>query len=283
MEQVGTAPEISVLMSVYNPKDKDSLFAAVYSIIAQSFESWEMILYDDGSDTDGAELIKEAAALDPRIVYAGGEENLGLGHGLNVSLALSRGKYIARMDGDDISRPGRFKKQYEFLESHPAYQWVGTNSELIDSDGRWGVWKMPKEPGPRDFLKFSPYVHPSVMFRRGILEECGGYNEDNRRAEDYDLFMRLHADGFKGYNLQEVLFCYREDRLAYSRRRFVFRIYEVGVRIRGFRRLGLLKFGNLGYVLKPVFVGLIPHGFLARIKRRVRKGTYVEGKKRRAA
>lgn len=283
MELAGTIPEISVLMSVYNPKDRDSFFAAVSSVISQSFADWEMVLYDDGSDAEGAALIKEAAALDPRIIYTRGEENLGLGHGLNASLTLSKGRYIARMDGDDISRPGRFAKQYEFLENHPYYQWVGTNSELIDESGRWGIWRMPKEPGPQDFLKFSPYVHPSVMFRRDVLEAAGGYNEDNRRAEDYDLFMNLHADGFKGYNLQEVLFCYREDRLAYSRRKFVYQIYEMGVRIRGFRRLGLLKFGNLGYVLKPVFVGLIPHSFLAKIKRRMRRGTYVEGRKRRAA
>lgn len=283
MEKMQAAPEISVLMSVYNPADREIFLEAVKSVISQSFTDWEMILYDDGSDEDKKELIKEAAALDPRIIYVDGKENRGLGYAINASLGRSAGKYIARMDCDDISKPERFTRQHEFLEKNSGYAWVGTNAELIDSCGRWAVWRMVKEPGKTDFLKFSPFIHPSVMFRRQILEECGGYTQDNKRAEDYELFMRLYAEGYKGYNLQEVLFCYRENTESYRRRKFSFQLNEVKVRIKGFKSLGLLNARNFLFAVKPFFVGLIPNKLLSGIKRRVRKGTYVGRKVGRAA
>ena len=267
--------KISVLISVYNPENSRQLFQAVRSIISQTFSDWEMILYDDGSAKAYEPVIQKAAAMDSRIRYIRGKKNRGLAHALNAGLTLAKGEYIARMDGDDISKPERFAREYEFLESHPEYQWVGSNTELIDADGKWAVRKMPEIPEKRDFLNYSPYIHPSVMFRKEVLLEYRGYKE-SRRGEDYELFMRLHAAGLRGYNLQENLFQYREDAVTYGHRKYRYQIEEVGIRFAGFRSLGLLNPKTLPYVLKPLATGLVPNRLLASVKKHVRKEMYVE-------
>ena len=105
----------------------------------------------------------------------------------------------------------------------------------------------------------SPFAHPSVMFRAACLRAAGGYDSDPAigRSEDYDLFMRLYASGSRGYNIQEYLLEYREELGSMRRRKYRFAVTEARVRLRGFRRLGLLPFG-LPYVAKPLVIGLIP-------------------------
>ena len=96
-------PEISVIMGVYNQFNKDILLAAVDSILKQSFTDFEFIIYDDGSHPEAAILLKEVEQLDKRIVLIGHEENHGLAFSLNACIDVAKGKYIARMDADDIS------------------------------------------------------------------------------------------------------------------------------------------------------------------------------------
>lgn len=273
--------KVSVLMCVYNP-DAGYLSEAVSSIIGQTLGEWELLLYDDGCSPAGAGLLQKEAGRDPRIRYLRGDENCGLGHALNECLKERCGKYIARMDADDVSKPERLERQYGFLETHGEYQWAGTNAELMDGGGIWGRRRMPEVPDRRDFLRFSPYIHPSVMFRREALEHADGYRE-LLRNEDYELFMRLHAQGYRGYNLQEELFVYREDAEAYRRRAGRFRVEEMKVRSEGFRRLGLPAFLAAPYVLKPLLTVICPDRLLRFVKERVRRERYVEGYKRRKA
>ena len=271
-------PAVSVLMSAYDPDEKQ-LLAAVDSIIGQTFRDWEMLLYDDGSCEKGRRSIRKAASMDPRIRQVRGKKNQGLGHAMQALLPLAEGRYIARMDADDLSRPERFLRQYTFLSEHPGYQWVGSNAELMDGAGVWGARKMPRVPKKEDFLNYSPYIHPSVMFRREVLEACGGYRP-SRKGEDYELFMRLHAEGYQGYNLQENLFCYRENRKKCPHLDYVCQMEEVGIRYRGFRDLGILSVQTLPYVVKPLLVGLVPGETLAAVKQRTRNEMYVAGYRR---
>lgn len=268
------AVQISVIMGVFNPADKAQFYRAVRSIIQQSFTQWEMILYDDGSGKRYVQTIREAAALDERIRYVRSEKNHGLAYALNECIKRSRGKYIARMDADDISKPERLKKLYDFLESHPKYQWAGSNSELIDERGVWGIGERKEIPDKKDFLPFSPYIHPAVVFRKAVLVENQGYkvSEATRRCEDYELFMRLHEKGYQGYNLQEPLLQYREDYEAYKKRRYKYYIRETRIRFEGFRKLGILKAQTLPYVVKPLIVGLISPGMMRYIKKNTKRG-----------
>lgn len=250
--------EISVIMGVYNPVRPEHLIQAVQSIVRQSFPHWEMLLYDDGSGPNYAGAIQAAAKLDSRIRYLRGEENRGLAHALNQCIAHARGKYLARMDADDIAWPERFARQHQFLETHPQYQWVGSTARLMDESGIWGLETVAEIPEARDFLSHSPYIHPTVLFRRGALGE--GYREAGRfrLCEDYELFMRLHQQGGRGYNLQTPLLDYRQDAGAYKKRTLGRRLRETGLRYQGFRALGILRPGTFPYVLKPLAVAAIP-------------------------
>ncbi len=262
--------KVSVIMGVYNQWDRDALRAAVMSILDQTFQEFEFIIYDDGSAPEAAGYLRELASLDPRILLIGREENHGLAFSLNACIARSRGVYIARMDADDISMPERLAVQYRFLEKHPEYAWCGCNAELFDENGVWGSRIMPRIPSDKDYLPFSPYVHPSVMYRSSLFEKNGGYqvSPETLRCEDYEIFMRLHRAGYQGYNIQMPLFRYREDQASFLKRKFCYRVNEAKLRYRNFRAMHLLfPFGWL-YVLRPVLAGLLPAAALAGIKRR---------------
>lgn len=251
--------EISVIMGVYNPLDRDILEKAVASVIGQTFENWELILCDDGSDIAYQSVIGEAARMDERIIRIRNSSNYGLGYSLNQCLSIAQGKYIARMDGDDISLPDRFQKEYDFLENHPEYQWVGSNSELFDGQGVWGIDRVPEQPEAKDFYAYSPYIHPTIMFRKNIPRKVNGYpvSEETRRCEDYELFMRLHKEGYHGYNLQEPLLQYREDNNTYKRRTMQSRIREMKIRYKGFRQLGILGPEAVPYIIRPLAAGTV--------------------------
>ena len=230
-------------------------------MIHQTFTDWEMILYDDGSAAEFVDLICEAAARDLRIRYIRNQIHHSLAYGLNQSIKLAGGRYIARMDGDDISDPTRLQKEYCFLEEHFEYAFVGCNLILIGETGEeWGRRIYPEIPQKKDFLRYSPYAHPSVLFRKSVFMEYGGYMKGEKacRGEDYELFMRLHAQGIFGYNLQEPLLFYRESADSYKRRKLKYQIQEVGIRFRGFRKLKLKGGKKIWYIIKPLIVWGIP-------------------------
>lgn len=259
---------ISVIMGVYNPSKQKRFLQSVESIVRQTVSDWELILYDDGSDPGYRPLFRQAAAMDARIRLLHGRVNRGLGYALNAALRRSSGVYIARMDADDRSKPDRFARQLAFLQGHPQYQWVGSIAELADQTGVWGLQTLPEQPENRDFLSHSPYIHPSVLFRREVLWENGGYRSGREylQCEDYELFLRLHARGYRGYNLQTPLLEYWEDRQSYRRRGYSRRVREMKLRLGGFRRLQMLRPATLPYVVKPLLLGLLPGSLLHGIR-----------------
>ena len=268
-------PKISILLCVYKPAGETEFRQAVCSMIRQTFRDWEMLLYDDGSEERYQRIIRKTASMDSRIRYIRGNENRGLSHGLNACLKQARGQYIARMDADDISHPERLEKLYDFLQKHKEYQWAGSNTLLFDEKGTYGKREMPKIPKSADFLKYSPYIHPAVMFRKSILLKTGGYKMLHR-GEDYELFMRLHVQGYQGYNLQELLFKYREDENTYKHRKYRYQMEEVKIRLHGFKEMKILKVSTFYYVIKPLLIGLVPYPLLMKLKPYVRKEMYVE-------
>lgn len=261
---------VSVIMGVYNERDEKQLALAINSILSQTFEDLEFIICDDGSDEPCFLMLQKICEGDGRICLLRHEHNRGLAAALNTCLARANGNYIARMDGDDISKPERIVKQLEYLEGHPGCALVGCGAELLDERGVWGERHPVQHPEKEDFLWGSPFIHPTVMVRREVLEQMGGYCTEDfaLRAEDYELFMRIYEAGYQGCNLPDCLLLYREDRNSYSRRGYRYRLREYQVRKRGFERLGIAR-GHKRYMLKPLVVGLIP-GFLIRWYRRMR-------------
>ena len=252
-------PVISVIMGSYNPTEKEGLEDAVKSIIEQSYSDWEFIICDDGSDEPYATYLSDLSNLDDRIICIRNEENHGLAYSLNRCLDIAKGDFIARMDDDDISLPERFEKELEFLYKNPEYAWVGSEAALFDNNGRWGIGSRPEVPDENDYLRYSPFIHPSVMFRKNPLLKVHGYSEEKKalRCEDYELFMKLAAKGYKGYNIQEILFKYQENSHAYGKKKFRFYHYEKLVRAEGFKRMKIDFFKRLPYVYKPYAVACL--------------------------
>lgn len=263
-------PEISVIMGIYNQNDRERLDQAIRSILRQTFVDFEFIIYDDGSDEKIKNWLDEYARMDDRIRIISNDINHGLAYSLNSCIDVARGKYLARMDDDDISLPNRFLIQHEFLEHHKEYAFVGCGAKLMDGSGIWGTRFMPKEPGEKDFLRFSPYIHPTVMIRKSVFQEADNmYSaaKETLRCEDYELFMRLWRKGYRGYNLQDALFIYREDKGAYDKRKLHFRIDEMKLRYRSFKELNMLFPLGWIYVLRPLIAAMVPSEVILRVKR----------------
>lgn len=262
-------PKISVIMGTYNQHNLNWMKESIVSVLEQDFTDFEFILYDDGSEREIYKILQQYAALDKRIVLIDGMENHGLAYALNYCIEHATGKYIARMDDDDVCTPNRLGVQYRYMEQHPEIDFVGSNVALIDENGIWGSRRTAEYPEKQDFLRYSPYIHPSVMFRKSVLEQVGGYcvSEETRRCEDYELFLRLWNKGYQGYNLQEELLYYREDRGSYKRRSWNSRMNEMKLRGRRFKELGwIFPFGWI-YVFRPVIAALVPSKLLYRLKR----------------
>ena len=262
-------PQISVLMSVYNQKKPEQLEAAIQSVLKQTFTDFEFIIYNDGSDEETSARLQKYIDVDKRIRLIEDEVNRGLAYSLNACIDVAKGKYLARMDDDDICDPDRFMVQYDYLERHKDIALVGCNAKLIDDKGVWGIRQMPEYPDEKSFLRFSPFIHPTVMIRREVLEKENGYNasKETLRCEDYELFMRLWREGYKGYNIQLDLFSYREERTSYKKRKFKYRMDEMRLRYRNFKELGLLFPFGWVYVLRPVLAAFVPGTFILQLKK----------------
>lgn len=254
-------------MGVYNCGS--ILASSVESILAQTYSNWEFIICDDGSNDNTFKVLQQYQDKDPRFIILRNESNRGLAYSLNKCLKKASGEYIARQDADDLSKPQRFEKQVYFLESNPEYSFVGSLVELYDENGVWcEKTNQIEKPDAKSFLWTSAFVHPSIMFRRKDLINIGGYRvaKETRRAEDYDLFMRMYAKNMKGYNLQEVLLSYHMSSKDMAKRKFKYRIDEVIVRYKGFKALKLFPRGYI-YVVKPLLVGLFPQSFVLAVKK----------------
>ena len=262
--------KISVLMGIYNCES--TLAEAIDSILAQTEPDFELILCDDGS-TDGTyALAEQYAKCDARIVLLRNPSNLGLNQTLNHCLAVAKGEYIARMDGDDRCVPHRFATQLAFLETHPEYALVSSAMSMFDGQGIWGRNHPAAQPTLRSFAKKTPFCHAPVMIRREAIEAVGGYSVDDKllRVEDYHLWVKLYAAGYRGYNLDEPLYLVREDRAAAARRKFKYRINQVRVQLFAIKALHLPAWCAL-YCIKTLLLGLIPK-FMYRALHRARYG-----------
>ena len=165
--------KVSIIMGVYNCKDKSLLKNSVQSIINQTYTDWEFIICNDGSTDDTLNYLYEIEKLDNRIKVVSYKENKGLSYALNYSLKMASGEYIARQDDDDVSKPERLKKQVQFLDENREYAIVGTCADVFDNNGIWGEYTVPEKPQKGDFLWNSPFMHPTTMMRKAELLSVG--------------------------------------------------------------------------------------------------------------
>ena len=233
--------KISIIMGIYNCAD--TLNEAIDSIIAQSYKNWEFIICDDGSKDDSYSIAQSYAVKDPeRFRVIRNDRNRGLNFTLNRCLHMADGDYIARMDGDDISTPERFAKEVKVLNEHQEYAIVSSHMITFDESGEWGCVKTLQTPQTRDFPTHVPmFCHAPCMIRREAFIDVNGYTEDKKllRVEDYNLWYKFYAKGYKGYNIQEPLYKMRDDRNALHRRTPQARINGIYATFLGFHMIHL--------------------------------------------
>lgn len=252
--------KISVLMGLYNTRNKEILEKSLKSILNQTYKNFELIICDDGSTNDCFKWAKDICNNDTRVIFIENSSNRGLAYTLNRCLNEAHGEYIARMDDDDESHLDRFEKQVKFLDNNPEYDIVGSNMNLFNDNGIWGKRKYKEIPQAKDFLYRVAVAHPTIMCRAEALKRVNGYRDipQTLRVEDYDLFMRMFAKGSKIYNFQEPIFNYREDANGAKKKKYRFRFNEMWVRFNGFKELKILNLKTFLFVIKPLIAGLIP-------------------------
>ncbi len=203
-----TLPLVSVVLPV---RDGAVFIAeAIGSILAQTLEVFELLVVDDGSRDATPAIIADLSARDRRLRVLR-QPPLGLVPALNRGLAEARGRYIARMDADDVAMPERLIRQTAALDTHRNVAAVGSACHVIDADGGVQGHRFPPTDPPaiRDALRRSNcMIHPTVMLRRESVLEAGGYRAAFRLAEDFDLWLRL-SESYDLMNLPECLLSYR--------------------------------------------------------------------------
>lgn len=250
--------KVSVISGIYNCAD--TLAEAIECILNQSYTEWEMILCDDGSTDHTYQIAETYAKRYPeRFLLLRNDTNKGLNETLNRCLKHASGEYIARMDGDDHCSPDRFEKEIAVLKAEPELSIVSTDMVFFDESGTWGRIQHPDYPEKKDFPHESPFCHAPCMIRKSAMDAVCGYSVEDRllRVEDYHLWIKMYAQGFKGKNIHEPLYQMRDDRNAYSRRKFKYRCNEAYVKYIAVKELGLPKW-MVVYSLRPILTGLMP-------------------------
>lgn len=196
---------ISVLLPVFN--SEKYLKEAIQSILNQTFENFELIIINDRSTDNSLRIIK--SYLDPRIKLISNRKNMGVAKSLNRGLNMAKGKYIIRMDADDVCLKGRFKKQVKFLENNPKIGICGTWVHVFGTTNY--LWQSPVDHKMiRARMLFeSSIAHPSVIMRRSFLQKNKiVYEEKYVHAQDFALWVRA-GEKIQLHNYPEPLLRYR--------------------------------------------------------------------------
>ncbi len=235
-------PRVSVIMAVYDAEKY--LREAVESVVAQTLKDCELIVVDDAS-TDASLAILQSYA-DPRIRLLRNPTNLGQCVSRNRALAAAQGRYIAVLDADDVALPTRLEKQAQWLDGHPEVGVLGSDAIIIDEEGKErGLWHCAHNDDVDlkwQILFNNPFIHSSVMLRKSVLDQTGGYsNEEGIRrsfVEDYELLSRITRCAQSAV-VPEILLKYRVHSHGASSR----------IRAEQQRGVGYVARRNIGWIL----------------------------------
>lgn len=258
---------ITVLMGIYNcattlPEALDSLFS-------QTYKDFKIVLCDDGSKDDTFDVAKSYADKYDNIILIKNDCNKGLNFTLNHCLEYADTEYVARMDGDDLSKPTRFEEEINFLDSHLEYAVVSCPMDYFDEGGIFMTGKGTGEVKKTDFVKGSPICHAPCMARTEVIKSVGGYSVDEKllRVEDYHLWFKVFAAGHKLYMLGKPLYQMRDDHNAVNRRNWLTRRNEAYVKHIGYKMIGLPFYYQV-YVLIPIIKYFLPSSLYGYLHRR---------------
>ena len=218
-----TTISFSVLISVYKKEKAEYLKRALQSVINQTLKPTEIVIVKDGPLTKELDdciedFQKQNSKLFKILSF---KENRGLGLALRDGVKACKYEYIARMDSDDISKPDRFEKQFNYLQKHPETALLGTwiTEFSKDENNPDTVTKLPCTH--QEIIKFAkrrnPFRHVTVVFKKSAVIQSGNYR-DFLWFEDYDLFVRILQKGYIAANISECLVNVRADKDMFARR-----------------------------------------------------------------
>ena len=212
--QKNKKPLISVILPVYNASD--FLTTAIESILAQSFHDFELVIVDDASTDESWEIISRYQKRYPnkiKAVHLKKNLNKGGDEAGNVAFRIAKGKFIARMDADDLAHPLRLEKQVKFLKENPQVGILGSSAIVINAQGeKIGLKKVLTDHQQiySNYFTFHPMIHPTLMIRRSILSNSNQlYQILHPTNNDYLTFFSYINQGVKFANLDEPLIQYR--------------------------------------------------------------------------
>ncbi|MBQ9408143.1 MAG: LicD family protein [Clostridia bacterium] len=214
----------SVLMSVYEKETPENLKESLESVVTQTYGPDEVVLVKDGPLTEGLDSVITAFTdTHPRLFnIVPLQRNTGLGNALNEGLKCCKNEYVARMDSDDVAFPQRMEKQMAYLCEHPEVDILSAAVEEFDGDIHNVTGRRVVPLDDESIWRFAktrcPFNHNCTVYKRSAVLGVSGYRTDLKRVEDHDLWMRLHANGAVGANLEEPLLWARAGEGLHTRR-----------------------------------------------------------------
>lgn len=276
-------PLVSVLITIFN--GADLITSTIESLQHQTYPQFEIVVVDDGSTDNSAEVVRELAISDPRIrLFSPGR--LGRGKALNYGLKQCQGEFIAINDADDVSHPDRLQKQVAFLIENPDYGLVGCYSMIVDL--ATGVQRVTQYPITDKALRLqltqgSCFNHPEIVFRQSVVRRIGGYTETRRFLFDRDIIIRV-AKVSKIAKVPEVLVTIQHHQGRFFYHSFKGRHRDTqsillqmkAIHLFGFpKRMYLKKVVLLGWIWMPtLFKNLLPKSLRASIRGRISTVNY---------
>ena len=232
---------------------------ALESVLNQSLRDFEFLIIDDASTDGTTAVLAEYARRDHRIRILANEQNMGLGYSLERGVAEASTPWIARMDADDISSPGRLESQVKFLNENPEVDIVGAYALRINERGDvLGEKRVPvSHEQIRRLIWTCPFNHNTVIMRREGILAAGSYSPRLRINEDYDLWFRCASCELRFANMPIPLVSYRVTRESYRRKSLARTVRKTLIGWRGCRMVRASPRAYVG-VTAPIFVGLMP-------------------------
>lgn len=249
---------ITVLMAIYNCAD--TLAEALDSLLAQTYQQFKVVLCDDCSTDNTYEVAQKYKERFPeKFILIKNESNSKLPFSLNRCLEYADTEYVARMDGDDISRPQRFEKEINFLDNNPEYAVVSTAMHYFDENGIFKTSTVTEIPTKRNFIGTTPHAHAAAMIRTNVLKSVSGYTVKRwtRRGQDVHLWAKIYHSGNRGYNLSEPLYMMRDDAAAYKRRTVKEAIYSIRRNYEIYKLMDISRLNIYG-LIRPLIVAMLP-------------------------
>ena len=199
-------PLVSIVIPVHN--GEKYIKESIDSCLNQTYNNIEIIVVDDKSEDNTLKILKEYG---DKLIVLPVEKQNGLGNVINIGIRKSKGKYIARMDADDIMYPTRIEKQVQYLESNPNCVAIGGQIDIIDENSNitsHREYAIEDRDIKKNRFLFQPFAHPAVTLRKSTVEEIDLYPENMWKVEDVKFFLILSTKG-EFHNLEDTVLKYR--------------------------------------------------------------------------